>query len=51
MMIASGELALIASLTWRTMPALVASRSSRDMPGFRAMPAVMTTTSEPAVSA
>src|SRR5690242_9229801 len=32
------------------MPALVLSRSSRDMPGLRAMPAVMTTTSEPAVS-
>ena len=28
----------------------VSSRSSRDMPGFRAMPDVMTTTSESAVS-
>ena len=29
---------------------LVNSRSSRDMPGFRAMPDVTTTTSDPAVS-
>jgi len=30
--------------------ALVLSRSSRDMPGLRAMPAVMMTMSEPALS-
>jgi hypothetical protein len=33
-----------------TMPAFVLSRSSRDMPGLRAMPAVMMTMSESFVS-
>jgi hypothetical protein len=32
------------------MPAFVFIRSSRDMPGFRAIPAVMMTISDPAVS-
>ena len=42
------------SATWRateaTILALVITRSSRDMPGLRATPLVMRTTSEPAVS-
>ena len=45
-----GRRRLICSETDLTMPALVLSRSSRDMPGLRAMPAVMMTISEPAVS-
>ena len=43
----------LCSTTWRvtelTMSALTFSRSSRDMPGLRGRPAVMTVTSEPAV--
>ena len=50
MTIAFGDVALICSETDFTMPAFVFSRSSRDMPGLRAMPAVMMTMSEPAVS-
>ncbi len=50
-MIAFGELFLISRATAFTMPAFVFRRSSRDMPGLRAMPAVITTISEPAVSA
>ncbi len=50
MTIAFGEVFLICSLTDFTMPAFVLSRSSRLMPGLRAMPAVMTTMSELAVS-
>jgi len=46
MMIAFGEVAFTCSATCFTMPALVFRRSSRDMPGFRAMPAVMITMSE-----
>ncbi len=45
----------LVGLTWRamsvTMRALVASRSSRLMPGLRGTPAEITTTSLPAVSA
>ena len=48
--IASGDPATTCWVTERTMPMLVRSRSSRLMPGLRAMPEVMTTTSEPAVS-
>jgi hypothetical protein len=40
MMMASGETRAMFSLTWRTIPALVFSRSSRLIPGFRAIPAV-----------
>ena len=50
MTIASGDVRFTCSLTDLTMPAFVLSRSSRDIPGLRAMPAVMTTMSEPAVS-
>ena len=46
MMIAFGDVFLICSETDFTMPAFVLSRSSRDMPGLRAMPAVMITMSE-----
>ncbi len=49
--IASGEAAAAALTTLDTMPALVATRSSRLMPGLRGMPEVTTTMSEPAVSA
>ena len=45
-----GELRLICSETFLTIPAFVLSKSSRDIPGFRAMPAVMTTRSDPLVS-
>ena len=42
------------SITWRTTPdtifALVITRSSRDIPGLRGMPLVMTTIFEPVVS-
>jgi hypothetical protein len=48
---ASGQCCLIASPTVLTMPALVAIRSSRLMPGFRGMPAVTITTSAPAMAA
>jgi hypothetical protein len=47
---ALGELRLMFSPTDFTMPALVLSRSSRLMPGLRAMPAVMTTRSDISVS-
>ena len=49
--IASGETAAAALTTPRTIPAFVAIRSSRLMPGLRAMPDVTTMMSEPAVSA
>ena len=49
MMIASGLVALICSATEPTILALVSSRSSRLMPGLRAIPAVITTTSLSAV--
>lgn len=48
---ASGEASRAAPITDRMMPAFTPSRSSRVMPGLRAMPAVMTTTSESRVSA
>src|SRR3989442_826132 len=48
---ASGEYRITCSTTPRTMPVLVSSTCSRVMPGLRAIPAMMTTTSEPAVSA
>ncbi len=51
MMIASGEPGTILSTTSRTIPAFLPSRSIRLMPGCLGNPAVMTITSEPAVSA
>ena len=39
---ASGEASRAAPITDRMMPAFTPSRSSRVMPGLRAMPAVMT---------
>ena len=48
--IASGETAIAASVTAPTIFSFVVTRSSRLMPGFRGTPAVITTTSEPAVS-
>ncbi len=51
MRIAFGEPSRTCSTTPRTMPAFFSSRSMRLMPGCRGRPAVMTTTSEPAVSA
>ena len=50
MTIALGDVFLTCSDTDLTMPAFVFSRSSRDMPGLRAMPAVMMTMSESIVS-
>ena len=49
--IASGEPGTTFSTTSRTIPAFLPSRSIRLMPGWRGNPAVITTTSEPAVSA
>ncbi len=49
-MTAFGECATTFSATLRTMRALVSIRSMRLMPGLRGRPAVMTTTSEPAVA-
>ena len=46
----SGLCATICSVTEPTIFSFVATRSSRDMPGERGSPAVITTTSEPAVS-
>ncbi len=48
---ASGDAATAAGITERTMRAFTASSSSRVMPGLRGIPAVTTTTSDPAVSA
>ena len=48
--IASGEAATACSVTALTMFSFVATRSSRLIPGWRGRPAVITTTSEPAVS-
>ena len=50
-MIASGEAAITCSVTDLTIFSFVWTRSSRLMPGWRGRPAVMTTMSEPAVSA
>ena len=49
--IASAECSTTCPTTWRRMPAFFSSRSIRLIPGCRGSPAVMTTTSEPAVSA
>jgi hypothetical protein len=51
MMMASGDAAAARDTTARTIPAFLARRSSRLMPGWRARPEVTTMTSEPAVSA
>jgi len=48
--IASGECLIASFVTAETIASFVATRSSRLMPGERGRPAVMTTTSEPAVS-
>ena len=48
--IASGDRRATCSTTEPTISAFLNSRSSRVIPGLRAMPAVMTTTSESAVS-
>ncbi|MNC93769.1 hypothetical protein D3C83_104750 [compost metagenome] len=45
-----GATRLISRATDPTMPALVLTRSSRLMPGFRAIPAVTTKSSAPAAS-
>ena len=47
---ASGDAAAACRTTPATIPALVISRSSRDIPVLRAMPPVTTTTSLPVVS-
>ena len=47
---ASGEASATLRVTSPTILALVSSRSMRLMPGLRGSPAVITTTSEPAVS-
>ena len=47
---ASGDLLTASFVTVETIASFVATRSSRLMPGERGLPAVMTTTSEPAVS-
>ena len=48
---ASGECSATCSTTARMMPAFLSSRSIRLIPGWRGSPAVITTMSEPAVSA
>jgi hypothetical protein len=48
--IASGEAATACSVTDLTIFSLVVTRSSRLIPGWRGRPAVITTTSDPAVS-
>jgi hypothetical protein len=48
--IASGDCATACSVTEPTIFSFVVTRSSRLIPGDRGRPAVMTTTSEPAVS-
>ena len=50
-MMQSGECFTTSAVTDRMMLAFLLSRSSRLMPGLRARPAVMTTMSDPAVSA
>jgi hypothetical protein len=50
MMIASGDSDAVLFTTSRMMPAFFSRRSMRLMPGWRGSPAVITTTSEPAVS-
>ena len=51
MMMQSGDAATTARVTSRMMLAFFCNKSSRLMPGLRASPAVMTTRSDPAVSA
>ena len=48
--IASGEAAITCAVTEPTIFSFVVTRSSRLIPGERGTPAVITTTSEPAVS-
>ena len=48
--IASGERSTASRVTEPTIASFVVTRSSRLIPGLRGRPAVMTTTSEPAVS-
>jgi len=48
---ASGEASTALAITLRMMALFAARRSSRVIPGLRGRPAVMTTTSDPAVSA
>jgi hypothetical protein len=48
--IASGEWSIAASVTEATMRSFVVTRSSRLIPGERGSPAVITTTSDAAVS-
>ena len=48
--VASGDCATACAVTEPTIFSLVVTRSSRLMPGLRGTPAVITTTSEPAVS-
>ncbi len=48
--IAPGECLIASFVTAETIASFVATRSSRLIPGERGLPAVMTTTSEPAVS-
>ena len=50
MRIASGLCAITFSVTSLTIFSFVVTRSSRDIPGERGRPAVITTTLEPAVS-
>ncbi len=50
MRIASGLCATTCSVTEPTIFSFVETRSSRDIPGERGRPAVITTTVEPAVS-
>ena len=47
---AFGECLAIFSATPRTIPALTPIRSIRDIPGFLGSPAVIITTSDPAVA-
>ncbi len=49
--IASGECSFTLLATSRMIPAFLPRRSIRLIPGWRGSPAVITTTSEPAVSA
>ena len=50
MRMVSGDWVTTSLTTLVTIFMLVRRRSSRDIPGLRAMPEVMTTTSDPAVS-
>jgi len=50
MRVASGERSAASRVTEPTICSFVVTRSSRLIPGDRGLPAVITTTSEPAVS-